>query len=59
MEQVLVHEKLTGRIIRAAIGVHLSLGPGLLESAFEICLAYDLMSQGLLIQRQFILPVLY
>ena len=59
MEQVLVHEKLTSRIIGAAIRVHRSFGPGLLESAYETCLAHELISQGLLIQRQFIGPVLY
>ncbi len=56
---MLVHEKLTSRIIGAAIRVHRSLGPGLLESAYETCLAHELISQGLRIQRQFILPVLY
>ena len=56
---MLVREKLTSRIIGAAIRVHRSLGPGLLESAYEICLAHELISQGLLIQRQFIGPVLY
>ena len=56
---MLVHEKLTSRIIGAAIRVHRSLGPGLLESAYEICLAHELISQGLMIQRQFILPVFY
>ena len=33
---------LTGKIIGAAIEVHRNLGPGLLESAYEVCLAYEL-----------------
>ncbi len=59
MEQALVHERLTSRIIGAAIGVQRSLGPGLIKSAYETCLAHELVSQGLLIQRQFIGSVLY
>ncbi len=59
MEQVLVHEKLTSRIIGAAIRVHRSLGPGLLESAYETCLVHELISRRLRIQRRFIGPVLY
>jgi GxxExxY protein len=37
---------LTGQIIGAAIEVHRHLGPGLLESAYETCLAYELQRQG-------------
>ena len=46
-------------IIGAAIEVHRELGPGLLESSYEICLAYELMQLGLNVQTQVALPVVY
>lgn len=45
-------EKETGRILDAAFEVHTRLGPGLLESAYEHCLAYELAHSGLSVQRQ-------
>jgi hypothetical protein len=42
----------TDQIIRAAIKIHRKLGPGLLESAYEACLAYELEEAGLYVQRQ-------
>lgn len=39
--------------------VHSALGPGLLESAYEPCLCYELQSRGLAIQTQVALPVVY
>jgi GxxExxY protein len=50
---------LSERIIGAAIAVHRELGPGLLESAYEACLEFELLDQGLNIQRQLELPVVY
>ena len=41
------------------INVHRELGPGLLESTYEICLAYELAEMGLSVERQKSLPVLY
>lgn len=55
----LVHEDLTGAIIAAAIEVHRHLGSGLLESAYEACLARELVGRGLAIRRQLVLPVAY
>jgi GxxExxY protein len=46
------HEDLTEKIIGAAIEVHKHLGPGMLESAYEECLAYELKEKGLKIDRQ-------
>ena len=46
-------------IIGAAIEVHKHLGPGLLESAYEACLAYELKQQGLEVKQQLVLPVVY
>ena len=51
--------KITENIIGAAIAVHRALGPGLLESAYEACLAYDLVDSGFLVERQKGLPVVY
>jgi len=52
-------DSITGTIINCAIGVHHALGPGLLESAYEACLAFELAEQGLKIERQKPLPVVY
>jgi GxxExxY protein len=49
----------TERVIGAAIDVHRELGPGLLESAYEECLAMELADAGLQIQRQVELPLRY
>lgn len=50
---------LTRKIIGAAIEVHRHLGPGLLESAYETCLAYELEQIGLTVERQKALPLVY
>jgi GxxExxY protein len=50
---------ITRQIIGAAIEVHRNLGPGLLESAYETCLAYELRKLGLRIEMQKPLPLLY
>jgi GxxExxY protein len=49
----------TGRIIGAAIEVHRILGPGLLESAYRICLTEELSLRGLAFRREVPLPVQY
>ena len=51
--------QLTQKIIGAAIEVHRHLGPGLLESAYETCLAYELEKAGLRVERQKPLSVTY
>jgi len=51
--------QLTEKIIGCAIEVHKRLGPGLLESAYEECLSYELQSIGLKIDRQVAVPVVY
>jgi GxxExxY protein len=56
---VLLEEDLTERIIGAAIEVHRGLGPGLLESAYEECLCYELGLRDLNYERQVELPILY
>ena len=52
-------DRLTDEIIGSAIEVHRSLGPGLLESAYETCLAYELGERGIDVETQKALPVVY
>jgi GxxExxY protein len=51
--------RITGAVITAAMKVHSHLGPGLLESAYEACLAHELRKQGLGVAQQVVLPVNY
>ncbi len=53
------HNALTKKIIGAAIEVHRALGPGLLESAYEACLVFELLERKKLIERQKSLPLFY
>ena len=50
---------LSGRIIGAAIRVHSALGPGLLESAYEACFAFELRAHGLRVDTQAAMPIRY
>ena len=50
---------LTATIIGAAIKVHRALGPGLLESAYRICLAYELEKLGLKVEQEKPVPLIY
>ena len=50
---------LTSAIIGAAIKVHRTLGPGLLESAYRVCLAYELEKLGLKVEQEKPIPVIY
>lgn len=50
---------LTSKIIGAAIDVHRALGPGLLESAYEACFAYELRLRQLKVEEQKPLPIFY
>jgi GxxExxY protein len=52
-------DKITQTIIGTAIQVHQALGPGLLESAYEACLAYDLGELGYKVEKQKPLPLIY
>jgi GxxExxY protein len=49
----------TGQVVDAAMKVHSALGPGLLESAYEACLAYELRKRGRHVVTQSPLPVVY
>ena len=46
-------------IIASAMKVHSAIGPGLLESAYETCLFYELDKQGLSVRRQALIPIRY
>ena len=50
---------LSNQIIGAALRVHEELGPGLLESAYEACLAFEIVTLGLNVERQKPLPLVY
>ena len=52
-------DQITESIIGAAIEVHRALGPGLLESAYEVCLAFELAERSLKMEQQKPLPVIY
>ena|ERR1700730_5213794 len=51
--------KITGAVVSAAMKVHSHLAPGLLESAYEACLAHELRKQGMRVSQQVGLPVVY
>jgi GxxExxY protein len=50
-------DQITRRIIGAVIEVHRHLGPGLLESAYESCLVFELKQLGMIVEQQKPLPV--
>lgn len=50
---------ITKPVIGAAIDIHKSLGPGLLESAYQECLAYELVSRGFFVEKEVPIPVVY
>lgn len=53
------YNRLTDLILASAIEVHRILGPGLLESVYEYCLVEELRRNGLNVQRQVKLPIIY
>lgn len=59
LQPSLIHAELTRTIIGSAMAVHKILGPGLLESAYEECLSFELNKSGLFIERQKGVPVIY
>jgi len=52
-------DRVATEIVDAAYRVHSELGPGLLESAYEMCLEHELKKRGLTVRRQASLPVVY
>lgn len=52
-------DELTEIIIGCAIEVHRNLGPGLLESAYQECLVYELRTQRIIVEKEINLPIIY
>jgi GxxExxY protein len=59
VDAVVTENEIGTAIIAAAMKIHAALGPGLLESAYETCLLYELEKQGLLVRRQVSIPLRY
>lgn len=55
----MTEDELSNQIIGLAIKVHRKFGPGLLESAYEACLYYELMKAGLHVEKQKPIPLIY
>jgi GxxExxY protein len=58
-ERSMDENELAAVIVDSALAVHTALGAGLLESAYETCLAYELASRDLNVRRQVVMPVRY
>ena len=52
-------DRCTGEIVDSAVMVHIALGPGVLESAYQACLDYELRSRGLHVVSQLAMPLRY
>jgi GxxExxY protein len=50
---------ISGQVVDSAMRVHSALGPGLLEHAYQVCLAHDLTARGLRVRREVDMPVIY
>ncbi len=55
----ILYQELSGRLLDCAFSVHRALGPGLLESAYEACLAHELCKHQIKFERQKELPIIY
>lgn len=55
----MTENEITEKIIGAAIKVHQRLGPGLLESAYQACLYYEIIKEGLTVEKEKPLPLVY
>lgn len=55
----MVEDLLTRKVIGAALEIHKELGPGLLESAYQRCLEYELLASGLEVKKELIFPIRY
>ena len=59
MARAMSPNEISHEIIKAALKVHSALGPGLLESAYRGCLAYELRKAGFRVETEVLLPVVY
>jgi GxxExxY protein len=53
------HERIASVVVHSAYLVHKALGPGLLESVYEVCLAHEIRKHGLEVRRQEAVPIVY
>lgn len=59
MEITIEEERIAKLVVNSAYKVHSSLGPGLLEKIYEICLSHELIKLGLKVERQLEVPIIY
>ena len=59
MSSSLIENTIGTAIVASAMTVHSALGPGLLESAYEFCLAHELSKRGLDVRKQVSIPIVY
>lgn len=59
MTKPFFHKELSYQVLSCAYAVHSKLGPGLLESTYQICLEYELKKNGFAVEKQKPLPVVY
>src|SRR6185503_1918815 len=52
-------DRIAKAVVDSAYQVHLNLGPGLLENAYELCLAHEIAERGLKVERQVPIPLVY
>jgi GxxExxY protein len=52
-------DRVAKQVVDAAYSVHRALGPGLLESVYEVCLLHELAKRGITVERQVSLPIVY
>lgn len=57
--EIMTENEISNKVIGIAIELHRKLGPGLLESAYENALAYDLRESGLDVKQQYPMPFIY
>lgn len=55
----MTHNEVSSLVIKASITVHRALGPGLLESVYQVCLLAELKSMGLRVEEQVAVPIVY
>jgi GxxExxY protein len=58
-QEILQENPISKEIVDAAFKIHTKLGPGLLESVYEVILAHELRKRGLNVQRQLLVPVVW
>jgi GxxExxY protein len=55
----MIENEITERILKSAFKVHTALGPGLLESSYKECLSYEMRKEGLYVEKEKPMPLIY